>query len=136
MNKNFVNKSSSTLHQKPNKSNKKFHSNKSKENKNRIAPKNKLRQINKSEIINNNTNSNIRVKSHKKNNSNKDKIKSNINIDKINIIPNSSRNNNNLLNSEKKLNTISTSNIHQPKIKIIEQNNENISDNILPKNNL
>ena len=136
MNKNFVNKSSSTLHQKPNKSNKKFHSNKSKENKNRIAPKNKLRQINKSEIINNNTNSNIRVKSHKKNNSNKDKIKSNINIDKINIIPNSSRNNNNLLNSEKKLNTISTSNIHQPKIKIIEQNNENISDNILPKNNM
>ena len=136
MNKNFVNKSSSTLHQKPNKSNKKFHSNKSKENKNRIAPKNKLRQINKSEIINNNINSNIRVKSHKKNNSNKDKIKSNINIDKINIIPNSSRNNNNLLNSEKKLNIISTSNIHQPKIKIIEQNNENISDNILPKNNV
>ena len=136
MNKTLVNKSSSNLHQKPFKSNKKFYSNKFKENKIRIPPKNKLRQINKPEILNNNTNSNIRAKSHKKNNSNKDKIKSNINVAKINIIPNSSRNNNNLLNSEKKLNTTSTSNIHQPKIKIIEQNNENISDNIPPKNNV
>ena len=134
MNKSLVNKQLSNLHQKPIKSNKKFHSNKSKENKNRFPLKNKLRQINKPEILNNNTNSNIRAKSHKKNNSNKDKIKSNINKAEINIIQNSSRNNNNLI-SEKKLNTISTSNVHQPKIKI-EQNKENISDNIPQKNNI
>ena len=135
MNKNFANKSSSNLLQRPNKSNKKLHTNKSKENKNRIQPKNKLRHINKLETLNNNTNSNIRAKSHKKNNSNKEKYKSNNNIAKINIVPTSNRNNNILLNSEKKLNTITTSNAHQLRIKK-EQNKENINDNILPKNNV
>ena len=135
MNKNFANKSSSNLLQRPNKSNKKLHTNKSKENKNRIQPKNKLRHINKLETLNNNTNSNIRAKSHKKNNSNKEKYKSNNNIAKINIVPTSNRNNNILLNSEKRLNTITTSNAQQLRIKK-EQNKENISDNILPKNNV
>ena len=135
MNKNFANKSSSNLLQRPNKSHKKFHTNKSKENKNRIPPKNKLRNINKLETLNNSTNSNIKAKSHKKNNSNKEKYKSNINTAKINIVPTSNRNNNILLNSEKRLNTITTSNAQQLRIKK-EQNKENISDNILPKNNV
>ena len=126
MNKNLVNKSSTNLHQKPIKSIKKPHTNnKSKENKNRIPQKNKFKQINKPEILNNNTNinNNIRPKSQKKNNSNKVKNKPNINIANINIIP----------NSEKILNTISTSNIHQQKIKPESNNKENICDNIPQK---
>ena len=126
MNKNLVNKSSTNLHQKPIKSIKKPHTNnKSKENKNRIPQKNKFKQINKPEILNNNTNinNNIRPKSQKKNNSNKVKNKPNINVANINIIP----------NSEKILNTISTSNIHQQKIKPESNNKENICDNIPQK---
>ena len=141
MNKINANKSSSSnLHQKSNKSLKKPHSNKSKENnRNKIQNKNKLRQFNKSDIFNNNntnvhaynnTNPNLRVKSNKKYFGNKDKNKSNNNTNNINSNPIK----NNLHNSHKIVNNISSLNQLQKKIKF-EINNENINANIINNTN-
>ena len=142
MNKINANKStsSSNLHQKSNKSLKKPHSNKSKENnRNKIQNKNKLRQFNKSDIFNNNntnvhaynnTNPNLRVKSNKKYFGNKDKNKSNNNTNNINSNPIK----NNMHNSHKIVNNISSLNQLQKKIKF-EINNENINANIINNTN-
>ncbi len=141
MNKINANKStsSSNLHQKSNKSLKKPHSNKSKENKNKIQNKNKLRQFNKSDLFNNNnthvntynnTNLNLRAKSIKKYFGNKDKNKSNNNTNNINSNPIK----NNMHNSHKIVNNISSLNQLQKKIKF-EINNENINANIINNTN-
>ena len=138
MNKINANKSSSNAHQKSNKSLKKPHTNKSKDNRNKIQNKNKLRQFNKSGIFDNgtnvnsynNTNPNLRAKSNKKYLGNKDKNKSNKNINNINSNPIK----NNLHNSHKILNNISSVNQLQKKIKF-EINNENINTNIINNTN-
>ena len=122
MNRNLFNKSTTNLHQRPNKSNKKIHINKSKENNNRNQIRNRLKQFNKSEIIKNASNSNLRAKSNKKNFGIKDK---NMNS----IIPNSMK-----MNSNKSLNNLSSSNSSLQNIKSYK-NNENISDNIIPSIN-
>ena len=139
MNKINANKSSSNAHQKSNKSLKKPHTNKSKDNRNKIQNKNKLRQFNKSGIFDNgtnvnsynNTNPNLRAKSNKKYLGNKDKNKSNKNINNINSNPIK----NNLHNSHKILNNISSVNQLQKKIKF-DINNENINTNIINNTNL
>ena len=138
MNKINANKSSSNAHQKSNKSLKKPHTNKSKDNRNKIQNKNKLRQFNKSGIFDNgtnvnsynNTNPNLRAKSNKKYLGNKDKNKSNKNINNINSNPIK----NNLHNSHKILNNISSVNQLQKKIKF-DINNENINTNIINNTN-
>lgn len=138
MNKINANKSSSNAHQKSNKSLKKPHTNKSKDNRNKIQNKNKLRQFNKSSIFDNgtnvnsynNTNPNLRAKSNKKYLGNKDKNKSNKNINNINSNPIK----NNLHNSHKILNNISSVNQLQKKIKF-DINNENINTNIINNTN-
>ena len=138
MNKINANKSSSNAHQKSNKSLKKPHTNKSKDNRNKIQNKNKLRQFNKSGIFDNgtnvnsynNTNPNLRAKSNKKYLGNKDKNKSNKNINNINTNPIK----NNLHNSHKILNNISSVNQIQKKIKF-DINNENINTNIINNTN-
>ena len=138
MNKINANKSSSNAHQKSNKSLKKPHTNKSKDNRNKIQIKNKLRQFNKSGIFDNgtnvnsynNTNPNLRAKSNKKYLGNKDKNKSNKNINNINSNPIK----NNLHNSHKILNNISSVNQLQKKIKF-DINNENINTNIINNTN-
>ena len=138
MNKINANKSSSNAHQKSNKSLKKPHTNKSKDNRNKIQNKNKLRQFNKSGIFDNgtnvnsynNTNPNLRAKSNKKYLGNKDKNKSNKNINNINSNPIK----NNLHNSHKILNNISSVNQIQKKIKF-DINNENINTNIINNTN-
>ena len=138
MNKINANKSSSNAHQKSNKSLKKPHTNKSKDNRNKIQNKNKLRQFNKSGIFDNgtnvnsynNTNPNLRAKSNKKYLRNKDKNKSNKNINNINSNPIK----NNLHNSHKILNNISSVNQLQKKIKF-DINNENINTNIINNTN-
>lgn len=122
MNRNLVNKSSTNLHQRPNKSIKKTHMNKSKESNNRNQIRNRLKQFNKSEIIKNASNSNLRAKSNKKNFGVKDK---NMN----NIIPNSMK-----INSNKLLNNLCSSNSNLQNIQSYK-NNENISDNIIPSMN-
>ena len=119
MNRNLANKSTNNHHQRPNKSIKKTHINKSKENKNIIQVRNRLKQSNKTEVINNASNSNLRAKSNKKNFGIKDK---NMN----NIIPNWIKN-----NSNKLLNNLSSSNSNFQNIKSYK-NNENISGNIIP----
>ena len=138
MNKINANKSSSNAHQKSNKSLKKPHTNKSNDNRNKIQNKNKLRQFNKSSIFDNgtnvnsynNTNPNLRAKSNKKYLGNKDKNKSNKNINNINSNPIK----NNLHNSHKILNNISSVNQLQKKIKF-DINNENINTNIINNTN-
>ena len=138
MNKINANKSSSNAHQKSNKSLKKPHTNKSKDNRNKIQNKYKLRQFNKSGIFDNgtnvnsynNTNPNLRAKSNKKYLGNKDKNKSNKNINNINSNPIK----NNLHNSHKILNNISSVNQLQKKIKF-DINNENINTNIINNTN-
>jgi len=138
MNKINANKSSSNAHQKSNKSLKKPHTNKSKDNRNKIQNKNKLRQFNKSGIFDNgtnvnsynNTNPNLRAKSNKKYLGNKDKNKSNKNINNINSNPIK----NDLHNSHKILNNISSVNQLQKKIKF-DINNENINTNIINNTN-
>ena len=138
MNKINANKSSSNAHQKSNKSLKKPHTNKSNDNRNKIQNKNKLRQFNKSSIFDNgtnvnsynNTNPNLRAKSNKKYLGKKDKNKSNKNINNINSNPIK----NNLHNSHKILNNISSVNQLQKKIKF-DINNENINTNIINNTN-
>ena len=128
MNKNILNKQSNIPIKKSNKSLKKTHNGKSKDKSNKIQNKNKLRQFNKNDMINNHSNhsnniyhnssSNLRVKSSKKYFGNKDKNKSK---EKINNI-----------NSHPLVKNITSLNQHQKKPKK-EINNENINTNIIQK---
>ena len=125
MNKNILNKQSNIPIKKSNKSLKKTHNGKSKDKSNKIQNKNKLRQFNKNDMINNHSNntyhnssSNLRVKSNKKFLGNNDKNKSKKNINNINSHP--------------LVKNITSLNQHQKKPKK-EINNENINTNIIQK---
>ena len=89
MHKNIVNKKANNINQKSNKSLKRHQSGKSDDKKIKIQNKNKLRQFNKNDEINNNinipyNNSNLRVKSSKKFQGIRDKNKLKKKINNIN----------------------------------------------------
>ena len=125
MHKNIVNKKANNINQKSNKSLKKHQSGKSDDKKIKIQNKNKLRQFNKNDEINNNinipyNNSNLRVKSSKKFQGIRDKNKLKKKINNI--------------NSNTVVKNFSSLNL-QKKNQKMEINNENINTNIIPKTN-